>query len=226
MTQGELQHRGAAGRDAEDGGTLDPQMVQQQRIGVRLVGRRRLRRQRGAEVSKARGADDPVSLAQHVRPPAVGAVGMAAEHAVAVQDRQPRPAFGVLDRSEAGLEPRRRDRSDSAPGPLHVLSILADHFDHLQSCPTGRLRHAFPGRECTTTEAASASSDLRAPSAKRSMSGQSSRSATAVMLNWPAYDSAPAPIDTLAMMGTTGNTSSRGAPAKYSRTGGPGTLAA
>src|SRR5262245_19205056 len=42
----------------------------------------------------------------------------------------------------------------------------------------------------------------------------------------PAYESAPTPIDTLPMMGTTGNTSSTGAPAKYSCTGGPGTLAA
>ena len=64
------------------------------------------------------------------------------------------------------------------------------------------------------------------PLTKTSRSGQRSRSATAVMLNCPAYDSAPTPSDTLPMMGTMGNTSSSGAPAKYSGTGGPGTLAA
>ena len=80
--------------------------------------------------------------------------------------------------------------------------------------------------ELTSTETASLSSDLRTPSAKLSMSGQASRSATAVMLNCPAYDSAPTPSDTLPTIGTTGNTSSSRAPAKYSGTGGPGTLAA
>src|ERR687897_649510 len=86
-------------------------------------------------------------------------------------------------------------------------------------------RRGLAGYVRERTEAPRASSPYSTPSTKTSRSGQSCRSATTVMLNWSAYDSAPTPMVRLAVMGTNGKSSRIGAPAKYRGTGGPGTSA-
>src|SRR5918994_7767358 len=119
---------------------------------------------------------------------------------------------GILPRSArigqvAGVGARRPATSGSEDGPPWRGAVLL----------AGYVRER--------TEAPTASSPYSTPSTKTSRSGQSCRSATTVMLNWSAYDSAPTPMVRLDVMGTSGKSSRIGAPAKYRGTGGPGTSA-
>jgi len=59
MAPRELQDRPAPGRERDHDGTIDAEMVEQQRVGVRLIGGRGILRQRRAEVAEARRSDDP-----------------------------------------------------------------------------------------------------------------------------------------------------------------------
>lgn len=75
-----------------------------------------------------------------------------------------------------------------------------------------------------TADRARPSRAWRTPSANTSMSRQPSRSPTAVRLSCPAYDSAATTSVKFPIGGIIANISSSRAPARYSGTGGPGTL--
>lgn len=76
-------------------------MVEQQGVGVRLVGRGGAGGERGAEVAEARGADHPEPGTGKTRPAAIDGVDVAAEDSVRHQQRQPLALIGVLDDPEA-----------------------------------------------------------------------------------------------------------------------------
>jgi hypothetical protein len=123
MAPGELEGRPASRRERDHDGTIDPYMVEQQRVGIRLIGRRRPLRERRSEVPEARRSDDPEPGAGKVGKPAVDGVDVASEHAVGHEQRHPLALVGIFDRPEARLEPLRRERVDALPGTAHVLAV-------------------------------------------------------------------------------------------------------
>src|SRR6266540_3677681 len=117
MTSRELEDRAASGREPDHDGALDPEMVDQQGVGVRLVRRRGAFGQRGTEVPEARRSDDSETGPRKVRPPAVDGIDVASEDAVRYQERHALALIGVLDRAEARLQPMRGERVDAVPTP-------------------------------------------------------------------------------------------------------------
>jgi hypothetical protein len=82
MAPGELKDRAASGRERDNDRWIDSEMVEQQRVSIRLVGRHGLLRQRRAEIAEARRADDPEPRPGEVRPPAVDGVDVASQDAM------------------------------------------------------------------------------------------------------------------------------------------------
>jgi hypothetical protein len=100
---------------------------------------------------------------------------MAAEHAVADQDGQagPRSAYSPVSK-----------RASSFPVGMAAIRSQARGMSWRYLLGTGG--HPSPAALQASIEAARASSELPMPLTKTSRSGQRSRSATAVMLNWSA----------------------------------------
>jgi hypothetical protein len=91
VTQPELQNRAAASGEPDHDGAADPEMVEQQGVGIRLPGRGGTWRQRRTEVPKPRRRDDPETGPRHPRPPAIHGVDMTPQHPMTDQKRNPWP---------------------------------------------------------------------------------------------------------------------------------------
>jgi hypothetical protein len=91
----ELDHRWPAGGVADGGRPLDAERIQQQGVGVGLVGRHNPRRQGGPEVAEPGGGDHPEAITD----PALGtpqAHVEAADQRVAEQQRRALAVLGVV----------------------------------------------------------------------------------------------------------------------------------
>jgi hypothetical protein len=97
MAHGEQRRRGAAGREGENGRSVDPERVEKGDVGIRLRGDRRILGKRRAEVSEARRRDDPIPL-RHERPPRGWAVATAND-AVDEKERYTLAPLAVLERA-------------------------------------------------------------------------------------------------------------------------------
>ncbi len=60
MTLRELEDRAAPCREADHDGTIDPEMIEQQRVRISLIGWGGTLRERRAEVAEARRGDDRI----------------------------------------------------------------------------------------------------------------------------------------------------------------------
>jgi hypothetical protein len=121
-------------------------MVQQQRVGVRLIGRRGLLGQRRAEVAEARRSDDPEPWPGELRPPAVDVIDVGPQDPVGYQKPHALPLIGVLDGPETRLEPLGRERVEALPCPAHVFAIGGHPFPLPVSCCREYLAPSDGGR--------------------------------------------------------------------------------